>query len=227
MGFCNDLKRFIAQMYICVDGIEGLLSNNRIWCDRLAFVGCVDCFATFNRGFSGVMLRGSGVAWDLRLSQPYEVYGGCDFFVPFGLNGDCFDRYLIRIEEIKQSLYIIDQCLSLLPSGSVYFDGFSRFVIPSRLTMKYSMNSLIHHFKFFSESFWVHPGCIYVSTEAPKGEFGVFIISDGSSRPYRCKLRSPGYYHLQSLDLLSCGLLLSDVVTIIGTQDIVFGEVDR
>lgn len=227
VGFCVDLKRFIPRLFACIRGVEELLSNNRIWCDRLAFVGCLDLQTAYNYGLSGVLLRGSGLGWDLRSYQTYEIYDACNFEIPFALGGDCFDRYLVRIEEIKQSILIIDQCLDLLPQGPVLYDSFTKFANPARVDMKYSMVSLIHHFKFFSESFWVSPNQTYVAVEAPKGEFGIFALSDGSSRPYRCKFRAPGFYHLQSLDRLSSGSLLSDVVTIIGTQDIVFGEVDR
>jgi NADH dehydrogenase (ubiquinone) Fe-S protein 2 len=172
------------------------------------------------------MLRGSGVTWDLRRNQPYEVYNQLAFDIPVGTNGDCYDRYLIRIEEMRQSIRIISQALNMLPTGLIKLDD-HKIVPPSRALMKYSMEALIHHSKLYSESFPVAPGETYVSVEAPKGEFGVFIVSDGSNKPYRCRIKAPGFLHLQALDFMSRGHLIADLVTIIGTQDIVFGEVDR
>jgi len=172
------------------------------------------------------MLRGSGVAWDLRKVQPYDVYSKMDFEVPVGTRGDCYDRYLIRMEEMRQSLRIMMQALNQMPQGMVKADD-RKITPPSRTQMKQSMESLIHHFKLYTEGFTVPASETYTAVEAPKGEFGVFISSDGSNRPYRVKLRAPGYYHLQGLDFIAKGHLLADVVTIIGTLDIVFGEVDR
>ena len=172
------------------------------------------------------MLRGSGVKWDLRKSQPYEIYSKLDFDIPTGRNGDCYDRYLIRIEEMRQSIRIIDQCLATIPFGHIKIDD-NKVVKPSRKQMKNSMEALIHHFKLFTEGFTVPAGESYVGIEAPKGEFGVYLVSDGSSRPYRCKIKAPGFAHLASLDFMARDHMLADVVAIIGTQDIVFGEVDR
>jgi len=172
------------------------------------------------------MLRGSGVDWDLRKSQPYEIYDELEFDVPVGTKGDCYDRYNCRVEEMRQSLRIIQQCLNKMPSGPVRVDD-HKVTPPSRMQMKDSMEALIHHFKLYTEGYHVPVGEVYAAVEAPKGEFGVFISSDGSNRPYRVKLRAPGYYHLQGLDFIAKGHLLADVVTIIGTLDIVFGEVDR
>ena len=183
-----------------------------------------------NYGFSGVMLRGSGVSWDLRKTQPYETYMDLDFDIPVGVRGDCFDRYLIRVEEMRQSLRIIHQCLDLLPyggsTGLVKTDN-KKITSPSRNQTKQSMESLIHHFKYYTEGFLVQSGESYKAIEAPKGEMGVYLVSDGSNKPYKCKIRAPGFVHLQGLDFMSKNHMLADVVAIIGTQDIVFGEVDR
>lgn len=173
-----------------------------------------------------MLLRGSGVKWDLRKSQPYEVYSQLNFSVPTGLRGDCYDRYVVRVEEMRQSLRIVEQCLERLPSGPVRVDDY-KIVKPSRSHMKTRMESLIHHFKLSTEGFCVPAGETYVGVEAPKGEFGVYLVSDGTGRPYRCKVRAPGFAHLAGLEYMSRGHMLADVVTIIGTQDIVFGEVDR
>lgn len=224
LDFCSDLYNFCCNMYSRLDEIEVLLSNNRIWCERLAFIGVVDAMTALNFGFSGVMLRGSGVFWDLRKISNYEIYDNVFFKVPLGFDGDCFDRFLIRIEEMRQSLNIILQCLNLMPEGLVYL---ADLINPSRILIKNSMESLIKHFKFFSEGFTIKPGMLYTSIEAPKGEFGVFLISDSTKQPFRCKIRSPGFFHLQGLNMMCTELLLADLVTIIGTQDIVFGEVDR
>jgi NADH dehydrogenase (ubiquinone) Fe-S protein 2 len=179
-----------------------------------------------NFGFSGVMLRGSGIPWDLRKTQPYEVYDQLDFDIPVGTNGDCYDRYLIRIEEMRQSLRIINQVINTIPEGPIKTDD-KKITVPSRVNMKQSMESLIHHFKLYTEGYSVPAGETYTGTEAPKGEFGVYLVSNGTSRPYRCKLRAPGFSHLSALDYMARGHMVADVVTIIGTQDIVFGEVDR
>ena len=179
-----------------------------------------------NYGFSGVMLRGSGVSWDLRKLVGYEQYSNVDFDVFVGNNGDCYDRYLIRMEEMRQSLSIIHQCLNQMSEGPVKISD-KKIVAPSRNNMKRSMESLIHHFKNYTEGFTVPAGDCYVAVEAPKGEFGVYIVSDGSTKPYRCKIKAPGLAHLQGLDFMSKGHMIADVVTIVGTQDIVFGEIDR
>jgi NADH dehydrogenase (ubiquinone) Fe-S protein 2 len=189
-------------------------------------VGVVTADQALAWGFSGVMLRGSGVAWDLRRSQPYEVYDRLAFDVPLGTRGDCYDRYLLRVEEMRQSLRLMVQCLNDLPEGLVKAED-RKLCPPSRSQMKQSMESLIHHFKYFTQGVAVPASEVYVGVEAPKGEFGVYLVSDGSARPYRCKIRAPGFAHLQGLDMMSRHHLLADVVTMIGTQDIVFGEVDR
>jgi len=172
------------------------------------------------------MLRGSGILWDLRKNQPYEIYDRLDFSVPIGKNGDCYDRYLIRIEEMRQSLYIIFQVINEIPTGSIKIND-NKIINPSRVEIKQSMEALIHHFKYFSNGIQVPRGETYTAIEAPKGEFGVYLVSDGSSKPYRCKIRAPGFAHLQALNFMCQGHMIADVVTIIGTQDIVFGEIDR
>jgi NADH-quinone oxidoreductase subunit D len=177
-------------------------------------------------GFSGPMLRGSDVAWDLRRSQPYEIYNELDFDIPVGKNGDCYDRYCLRIEEMRQSLRIIMQCINNMPKGAVKTDD-RKISPPSRHEMKNSMEALIHHFKLYTEGYFVSKGDAYSAVEHPKGEFGVHIVSDGSNKAYRCKIKAPGFVHLQALDFMSKGHLLADVVAIIGTLDIVFGEIDR
>jgi len=177
-------------------------------------------------GFSGVMLRGSNISWDLRKNQPYEVYNSMEFNIPVGKNGDCYDRYLVRIKEMRESLSIIQQCLNSISVGPVFLDDY-KISSPSKLSIKTSMESLIHHFKLFTEGFVVPQGETYTATEAPKGEFGVYLISNGTNRPYRCKIKAPGFSHLQSLNFMVKNHMIADVVTIIGTQDIVFGEVDR
>jgi NADH dehydrogenase (ubiquinone) Fe-S protein 2 len=225
-GLLNDIYLFAEQFSTRVDEIEEMLSNNRIWKQRLVDIGVVSAEDAMNFGFSGVMLRGSGIPWDLRKTQPYEVYDQMEFDVPVGTNGDCYDRYLIRIEEMRQSLRIIMQVLNNIPSGPVRTDD-KKITVPSRVNMKQSMESLIHHFKLYTEGYSVPAGETYTATEAPKGEFGVYLVSNGSSRPYRCKLRAPGFSHLSALDFMAKGHMVADVVTIIGTQDIVFGEVDR
>ena len=177
-------------------------------------------------GFSGVMIRGSGVAWDLRKTQPYDIYDKLAFDIPVGSRGDCYDRYLIRIEEMRQSLRLIMECINMLPEGTIKSDD-RKITPPSRTHMKESMESLIHHFKLYTEGFVVPASETYTAVEAPKGEFGVYLVSNGSNKPYRCKIRAPGFVHLQGLDFMAKNHMLADVVTIIGTQDIVFGEVDR
>lgn len=206
--------------------MEEMLTQNRIWKQRLVDIGTVSAKDAIAYGFSGVMLRGSGVAWDLRKTQPYEVYDSLSFDIPVGSQGDSYDRYLIRIEEMRQSLRLIAQCLNQLPQGIVKVDD-KKIPPPSRKHMKESMESLIHHFKLFTEGFVVPASETYVGVEAPKGEFGVYLVSNGTNKPYRCKIRAPGFVHLQALDFMAKHHLLADVVTIIGTQDIVFGEVDR
>jgi NADH dehydrogenase (ubiquinone) Fe-S protein 2 len=226
LGILDDIYMFSEQFSTRIDEMEELLTGNRIWKQRLVDIGVVSAKEAKNWGFSGVMLRGSGVSWDLRKTQPYDVYASMDFDIPVGTNGDCFDRYLIRIEEMRQSLRIVSQCINMIPEGPVKSSD-AKIVTPSRSQVKNSMESLIHHFKLHTEGFSVPSGETYASTEAPKGEFGVFLISNGTNKPYRCKIKAPGFNHLQALNFMSKGHLVADVVTIIGTQDIVFGEVDR
>jgi len=192
----------------------------------LCQIGKVSYEDALNYGFSGVLLRGSGSFWDLRKVFPYDVYNELDFDVPVGTEGDCYDRYLIRIAEMRQSVRIINQAINLIPTGFVKIDD-RKIVAPSRAFMKDSMESLIHHFKLFTEGFNIPEGQFYHSVEAPKGEFGVFLVSDNSNKPYRCKIKAPGFLHLQGLNLMTQGHLLADVVAVIGTLDVVFGEIDR
>jgi len=226
LGILSDVDQFCDHFLIRLDEMDEVLTNNRIWKGRLVDIGVVSASDAERFGFSGVMLRGSGVAWDLRKAQPYEVYDSLEFDVPVGTNGDCYDRYLIRMAEMRESVRIIRQCLEKMPAGPVKSDDF-KVVAPSRSQRKHSRESLIHHFKLMSSGFSVPAGETYQSTEAPKGEFGVFLASDGSNRPFRCKLKAPGFNHLYGLNLMTTGHLIADVVTIIGTQDIVFGEIDR
>ena len=225
-GLTEDIYIFCEQFASRIDELEEMLTNNRIWKQRLVDIGTVTASDAMKWGFTGVMLRGSGVAWDLRKVQPYDVYESMDFEVPVGTRGDCYDRYLIRMEEMRQSLRIIMQALNQMPQGMIKVDD-RKITPPSRRQMKESMESLIHHFKLYTEGFTVPASETYTAVEAPKGEFGVYLVSDGTNRPYRCKIRAPGYAHLQGLDFMSNKHMLADVVTIIGTQDIVFGEVDR
>ena len=211
-----------------VDEYETLLTDNRIWKQRLVDVGIVTPERALAMGFTGPMLRGSGVAWDLRKKQPYEVYDLLDFDIPLGTNGDCYDRYLVRVQEFRESNKIIRQCVEWLRNnpGPVMTDN-HKVAPPSRVAMKTNMEELIHHFKLFTEGFHVPAGEAYSAVEHPKGEFGIYLVSDGANKPYRLKIRAPGFAHLQGLDEMSRGHMLADVVTIIGTQDIVFGEIDR
>ena len=226
LGLCEDIYKFTKQFASRIDEMEEMLTNNRIWKQRLVNIGIVTANQALDWGFSGVMLRGSGVSWDLRKTQPYDVYDVMEFNVPVGTQGDCYDRYLIRIEEMRESIRIIMQCLNEMPNGVVKVDD-RKITPPSRSQMKQSMESLIHHFKLYTEGFTVPASETYTAVEAPKGEFGVYLVSNGSNKPYRCKIRAPGFAHLQGLDFMSRNHMLADVVTIIGTQDIVFGEVDR
>ena len=206
--------------------MESLLTNNRIWKQRLVNIGIVTAKEAMDWSFSGVMLRGSGIPWDLRKMQPYEVYDKIPFNIPVGSNGDCYDRYLIRIQEMRQSLRIMNFCINNMPTGLVKQDD-KKIVPPSRGEMKNSMEALIHHFKYYTQGFDVPKSRTYTAIEAPKGEFATYLVSNGTNRPYRCKIRAPGFTHLQGLPFMSKGHMIADVVTIIGTQDIVFGEVDR
>lgn len=232
LGFLDDLFLFITNFNIRIDEIEEMLSSNRIWKERLINIGIVTAKDSLEWGFSGVMLRGSGIPWDLRKNNSYEIYDQIDFSIPVGTNGDCFDRYLIRIEEMRQSLVILEQCLSYVHktygnAAHSYKNLNSKITPPSRLEIKNSMESLIHHFKFYTEGLILSFGETYTATEAPKGEFGIYLISNESEKPYRCKIKAPGFGHLQSLNHMSKGHMIADIVTIIGTQDIVFGEIDR
>lgn len=226
IALLDDIYIFAEQFNYRINELEELLSGNRIWKQRLTGVGVVTLSQALDWGFTGVMLRGSGFAWDLRKQEPYELYDTFDFSVPSGKRGDCFDRYLIRIEEMRQSLSIVYQCLNRIEPGLVKVDD-KKITPPSRANMKHSMESLIHHFKLFSEGYSIPKSEVYSVVEAPKGEFGLYIASDGSNRPYRFRIKAPGFLHLQGLEFMSKGHLIADVVTIIGTQDIVFGEVDR
>ena len=219
---------FTERFPKCVDDYETLLTDNRIWKQRTVNIGVVTPERALQLGFTGPMLRGSGIAWDLRKKQPYEVYDRMDFDIPVGVNGDCYDRYLVRIEELRQSTRIIRQCVDWLkvnPGPVMVAD--TKFRAPRREEMKEGMESLIHHFKFFTEGFCAPEGETYAAIEAPKGELGVYLVSDGANKPYRLKVRAPGFVHLSALDEMVRGHMLADVVAVIGTQDIVFGEVDR
>ncbi len=226
MGLSQDIHTFASQFASRIDEMEEMLTGNRIWKQRLVDVGRVTKDQALDWGFSGVMLRGSGVAWDLRKTEPYDGYDRMDFAIPVVTRGDCYDRYMSRSEEMRESLRIISQCLDSMPTGPVRIDD-RKISPPSRGDMKHSMEALIHHFKYYTEGIVVPAGEIYAAVEAPKGEFGVYLVSNGTHRPYRCKIRAPGFAHLQGLDFMSRGHMLADVVTMIGTQDIVFGEVDR
>ena len=222
------IEDFTNRFPACVDEYETLLTDNRIWKQRLVDVGVVSPEVALAMGFTGPMLRGSGVEWDIRKNAPYEVYDRLDFDVPVGTNGDCYDRYLCRVAEMRESNRIIRQCVEWLRNnpGPVIVDNY-KVAPPPRERMKTGMEDLIHHFKLFTEGMHVPEGETYASVEHPKGEFGIYMISDGGNKPYRMKIRAPGFAHLQSLDIMSRGHMLADAVTIIGTQDIVFGEIDR
>ena len=225
-GILTDIYIFKEQFKLRLLEIEEMLTENRIWKQRLVDIGVVTLDQAQDWGFSGVMLRGSGLEWDLRKSQPYEVYSELEFDILAGSNGDCYDRYLIRVFEMKQSIRLIEQCLDNIPFGPIKTDD-NKITPPSRFDIKQSMESLIHHFKFYTSGVNVPASETYLGTEAPKGEFGVYLVSNNSNKPYRCKIKAPGFAHLQGLDMMSKGHMIADVVTIIGTQDIVFGEVDR
>lgn len=212
----------------CVDQYETLLTDNRIWKQRTVNIAVVSPERALNLGFTGPMLRGSGVEWDLRRKQPYEVYDQLDFDIPVGVNGDCYDRYLVRVEEMRQSNRIIKQCVEWLRvnAGPVMLDDY-KIAAPNRVDMKDDMESLIHHFKLFTEGYCVPEGEVYAAVEHPKGEFGVYLISDGANKPYRVKIRAAGFAHIAAMSEMVVGHMLADVVAVIGTQDIVFGEIDR
>jgi len=225
-GLTDDIMSFCETFPKVIDDLETLLTDNRIFKQRNVDIGIVTKKDALDYSFSGVMLRGSGIPWDLRKSQPYECYKDFDFKIPIGKNGDCYDRYLCRVEEMRESVKIIKNCIKKIPSGPVKsIDG--KITPPKRKDLKNSMEALIHHFKLFSEGFRVPRGEIYTAVEAPKGEFGVYLISDGSNKPYKCKIRAPGFSHLQAMDYLLKGHMLADVPAVLGSLDIVFGEVDR
>ena len=222
------IEDFTERFPKCVDDYETLLTDNRIWKQRTVGIGVVSPERAMALGFSGPMLRGSGIEWDLRKKQPYEVYDKVDFDIPVGVNGDCYDRYLVRIEEMRQSNRIVRQCIDWLRKnpGPVMTDN-HKVAPPSRVAMKTNMEELIHHFKLFTEGMHVPAGEAYAAVEHPKGEFGIYLVSDGANKPYRLKIRAPGFAHLAALDEMARGHMIADVVAIIGTQDIVFGEIDR
>ncbi|WP_425638781.1 NADH-quinone oxidoreductase subunit D [Agrobacterium radiobacter] len=226
----EDIGKWCDPFLTVLDNIAGLLTDNRIYKQRNVDIGVVSLEDAFAWGFTGVMVRGSGAAWDLRRAQPYECYSDLEFDIPVGKNGDCYDRYLIRMQEMRKSVKIMKQCVDLLsgkhrigPVSSL--DG--KVVPPKRGEMKRSMEALIHHFKLYTEGYHVPAGEVYAAVEAPKGEFGVYVVADGSNKPYRCKIRAPGYAHLQAMDFLCKGHQLADVTAVLGSLDIVFGEVDR
>jgi NADH-quinone oxidoreductase subunit D len=227
-SFLDFLEDFTTRFPKYIDEYETLLTDNRIWKQRTVGIGVVTPERAMALGFTGAMLRGSGIAWDLRKKQPYEVYDKMAFDIPVGVNGDCYDRYLVRVQEMRESNKIIQQCIKWLRAnpGPVITDN-HKVAPPSRENMKENMEELIHHFKLFTEGMHVPPGEVYAAVEHPKGEFGVYIVSDGANKPYRLKLRAPGFAHLAALDEMSRGHMIADVVAIIGTQDIVFGEIDR
>ncbi|MDC6465604.1 NADH-quinone oxidoreductase subunit D [Pelagibacteraceae bacterium] len=225
-GLTEDIMNFCNKFPKIIDDLEILLTDNRIFKQRNVNIGLVTKQEALDYSFSGVMLRGSGVPWDLRKSQPYECYKDFDFKIPIGKNGDCYDRYLCRMEEMRESTKIIKDCIKRMPLGPVKsIDG--KITPPKKEDIKNSMEALIHHFKLFSEGFRVREAEIYTAVEAPKGEFGVYLISDGSNKPYKCKIRAPGFSHLQAMDYLLKGHMLADVPAVLGSLDIVFGEVDR
>jgi NADH-quinone oxidoreductase subunit D len=226
----DDIYAWCDPFLKVLDDIEGLLTENRIFKQRNVDIGVVSLDDAFAWGFSGVMVRGSGAAWDLRKAQPYECYDAMDFDIPIGKNGDCYDRYLIRIAEMRESVKIMKRCCEKLRSaegkGPITAHN-TRVVPPKRAEMKRSMEALINHFKLYTEGFHVPAGEVYAAVEAPKGEFGVYLVADGSNKPYRCKIRAPGFPHLQAMDVMNRGHMLADVSAIIGSLDIVFGEIDR
>jgi NADH-quinone oxidoreductase subunit D len=225
-GLTDDVRAWMAGFPKVLDDIERLLNDNRIFRQRTVDIGVVSADEAIDLGFTGPMLRASGPPWDLRKSQPYEVYEVMDFDVPVGRHGDCFDRYLVRMAEMRQSLRIMAQCLDQLPPGPVKIQDF-KIVPPPRLALKRSMEALIHHFKLYTEGFHVPAGETYAAVEAPKGEFGVYLVADGTNRPYRCRVRASSFPHLAALEFMARGHMLPDIPAIIGAMDIVFGEIDR
>ncbi len=226
-GLIDDIWKFTEQLPRTMREAEILLTENRIWKQRTVDIGVVTKKQALDWGFSGPCLRASGISWDLRKSQPYEIYDQLDFDIPIGKNGDCYDRYLVRLEEINQSLKIVKQCLEKMPKHGPIMTDNKKVAPPEREDIKVSMEALIHHFKLYSEGYHVPAGECYSFVEAPKGEFGVFIIADGSSKPFRCHIKAPGFLHLQALDEISRKHLLADIPSILGSLDVVFGEIDR
>jgi len=226
LGFLDDCYDWAIRFSARIDELEEMLTENRIWRQRTVDVGTVTAEQAMEWGCSGVMLRGSGIKWDLRKTQPYDAYDKVEFDVPIGTRGDTYDRYLCRVEEMRQSLRIIHQCMNMMPEGEIKLDDM-KITPPSRAEMKESMEAVIHHFKLHTEGYQVPAGSTYTAVEAPKGEFGVYLVSDGSSRPYRCKIKAPGFAHLATLEHVAPGLQLPDIVALIGTLDVVFGEIDR
>jgi NADH-quinone oxidoreductase subunit D len=222
----NDMLNWCDQFPEKLRDIETLLTGNRIFKQRNVDIGVVSKQDCYDWGFSGVMVRGSGLPWDLRRNQPYEVYSELDFKIPLGKNGDCYDRYLCRVEEMHESVKIMRQCLEMMPEGPVMAED-NKVTPPRRAEMKQSMEALIHHFKLYTEGFHVPAGEVYTCVEAPKGEFGVYLVADGTNKPYRCHIRAPGFPHLAAMDYLNKGHMLADVSAILGSLDIVFGEIDR
>ena len=225
-GLADDIWAYTERFPKFMDDLEGLLSENRIFKQRTVDIGIVSEQEALDWGFTGPMLRASNVAWDLRKAQPYDVYDQMDFDIPVGLTGDCYARYLVRMEEMRESNKIMRQCLEKMPDGPVKVQD-HKIAPPRRGEMKRSMEALIHHFKLYTEGYHVPAGETYTAVEAPKGEFGVYLVSDGTNKPYRCKIRAPGFAHLQGLDFMSRGHMLADAVAIIGSMDVVFGEIDR
>jgi NADH-quinone oxidoreductase subunit D len=226
VGLADDIRAFADRFPKHIDDVERLLTENRIFKQRTVDIGAVTAVQAMDWGFSGPMLRGSGVPWDLRKAQPYDGYDTYDFDIPIGKNGDCYDRYLVRVEEMRQSIRIIRQALDRMPGGPVKVND-RKVTPPPRAEMKRSMEALIHHFKLYTEGYHVPKGETYTAVEAPKGEFAVYLVADGTNRPYRCKIRAPGFAFLQAMDFMGKGHMLADVVAIIGSMDIVFGEIDR
>ncbi|NQV98247.1 MAG: NADH-quinone oxidoreductase subunit D [Rhodospirillales bacterium] len=225
-GLSDDINTWAENFVQFIDDLETLLTENRIFKQRTVDIGVISAEQCFDWGFSGPNIRASGVAWDLRKSQPYDCYADLDFEIPVGINGDCYDRYVVRILEMRESLKIIHQCLDKMPGGPCKVDD-QKITPPSRAAMKSSMEALIHHFKLYTEGYHVPAGETYTAVEAPKGEFAVFLVSDGTNKPYRCKIRAPGFAHLQAMEFLSKGHMLADAVANIGSIDVVFGEIDR
>lgn len=226
-GLIEDIAAFCDPLLVILDDIDTLVTGNRIFKQRMVDIGIVSSKQATEWGFSGPMLRGSGVAWDLRKAQPYEIYDTLDFDIPVGRHGDCYDRYLVRMAEMRESVKLVRQCIDKMPKEGPVGSHNPKITPPKRADMKSSMEALIHHFKLYTEGFHVPAGEVYACVEAPKGEFGVFLVADGTNRPYKCKIRAPGFPFLQATDWMTKGHLMADAVAIIGTMDIVFGEIDR